>query len=87
MPLGQAVHHDLSQERRIGLVYPSYWFNAPRAMTELLPRLQLPKETEETRKRYLHTITHDDGQTAAQIYSEWVPHTVQMVALDLASRV
>ena len=44
MPLSQAVHQDLSRERRIGLVYPSYWFNAPRAVTELLPRLQLPKE-------------------------------------------
>ena len=39
MPLSQAVHQDLSRERRIGLVYPSYWFNAPRAVTELLPRL------------------------------------------------
>lgn len=44
MPLSQAVHHALSQERRIGLVYPSYWFNAPRAVTEILPRLQLSKE-------------------------------------------
>lgn len=44
MPLREAVQADLSQERRIGLVYPSYWFNAPRAVTELLPRLQLTKE-------------------------------------------
>lgn len=44
MPLGLAVKHDLSQERRIGLVFPCYWFNAPRAVTDLLSRLQLPKE-------------------------------------------
>lgn len=44
MPLNLAVKHDLSQERRIGLVFPCYWFNAPRAVTELVPRLQLPKD-------------------------------------------
>lgn len=44
MPLNLAVKHDLSQEKQIGLVFPCYWFNAPRAVTELLPRLQLPKE-------------------------------------------
>ena len=44
MPLNLAVKRDLSQEMRIGLVFPCYWFNAPRAVTELLPRLQLPKD-------------------------------------------
>ena len=44
MTLSRAVARDLSQERRIGLVFPCYWFNAPRAVTELLPRLQLPKD-------------------------------------------
>ena len=44
MPLNLAVKRDLSQERRIGLVFPCYWFNAPRAVTELVPRLQLPKD-------------------------------------------
>ena len=44
MPLSRAVNRDLSQERRIGLVFPCYWFNAPRAVTELVPRLQLPKD-------------------------------------------
>ena len=44
MPLGLAVKHDLSQERRIGFVFPCYWFNAPRAVTELVPRLRLPKD-------------------------------------------
>lgn len=44
MPLNLAVKRDLSQERRIGLVFPCYWFNAPRAVTELVPRLPLPKD-------------------------------------------
>ena len=44
MPLSRAVARDLSQERRIGLVFPCYWFNTPRAVTELVPRLQLPKD-------------------------------------------
>lgn len=40
----EAVNHDLTQEKRIGFVYPCYWFNAPNAVKELLPRLQLPRE-------------------------------------------
>ena len=44
MPLNLAVKRDLSQERRIGLVFPCYWFNAPCAVTELVSRLQLPKD-------------------------------------------
>lgn len=44
MPLSLAVTSDLSQERRIGLVFPCYWFNAPRAVVEWVSRLQLSKE-------------------------------------------
>lgn len=44
MPLTQAVNLDLSQEQRIGLVFPCYWFNAPRAVTELVPCLKLNKQ-------------------------------------------
>lgn len=54
----------------------------------LLCRLrQLPSKTEETYNRYLHTITRGDGQTAAQIYSEWAPRTIQVDASELAPRV
>ncbi len=35
MPLNRAVTQDLSHERRVGLVFPCYWFNAPRAVTDL----------------------------------------------------
>ena len=44
MPLNLAVKRDLSQERRIGFVFPCYWFNAPRAVTDLLSRLRLPND-------------------------------------------
>lgn len=70
MPLSQAVHQDLSRERRIGLVYPSYWFNAPRAVTELLPRLQLPKEA------YVFIVIPCGAQVGDSI------HTVQKLLAD-----
>lgn len=44
MSLNRAVTQDLSHERRVGLVFPCYWFNAPRAITELVPRLRLSEE-------------------------------------------
>lgn len=44
MSLNRAVTQDLSHERRVGLVFPCYWFNAPRAVTELVPRLRLSEE-------------------------------------------
>ena len=44
MPLNRAVTQDLSHEQRVGLVFPCYWFNAPRAVTELVPRLRLSEE-------------------------------------------
>ena len=70
MPLREAVQADLSQERRIGLVYPSYWFNAPRAVTELLPRLQLPKEA------YVFIVIPCGAQAGNAI------HTVQKLLVD-----
>ena len=44
----------------------------------------LPNQTEEKCYRYLHTINRNDGQTAAQVYSEWVPRTGQ---IDVAAHV
>ena len=32
-------------------------------------------EDDETVYRYLNTISRNDGETAAQVYSEWVPRT------------
>ena len=43
----------------------------------LLCRLHLlPNEQSDGLYKYLHTLTRSDGQTAAQVYSEWVPRTL-----------
>ena len=41
MPLTEAVRKDLTAEKHIGLVYPSYDFNAPPAVRNLVPRLKI----------------------------------------------
>ena len=41
MPLVDALQADLTNEARIGLVFPTYDFNLPPAVRELLPRLSI----------------------------------------------
>ncbi len=41
MPLTEAVRQDLTSERRIGLIYPSYDFNMPPAVRNLVPQLKI----------------------------------------------
>ncbi|MBQ9297325.1 MAG: EFR1 family ferrodoxin [Paludibacteraceae bacterium] len=41
MPLVEAVRQDLTNEKRIGLVYPSYDFNTPPAVRNIVPRLKI----------------------------------------------
>ena len=41
MPLTQAVQLDLTGEKRIGLVFPTYDFNLPPALPQLLSRLNI----------------------------------------------
>ena len=41
MSLGEAVKTNFTSEQTIGLVYPSYDFNAPKAVRRLLPRLKI----------------------------------------------
>lgn len=41
MPLRKAVAKDLTSEKRIGLVYPTYLRDAPIAVKELVPQLQI----------------------------------------------
>ena len=41
MTLTEAVQQDLTAEKRIGLVYPSYDFNMPPAVRLLLPQLKI----------------------------------------------
>ncbi len=42
--LYDAVDKDLTQEKRIGLVYPTYMLDAPIAVRELIPKLKLPRD-------------------------------------------
>lgn len=44
MPLVKAVSTDLQAEKRIGLIYPSYDFNMPPAVRNLVPRLKFGKQ-------------------------------------------
>ena len=41
MPLVDAVEVDLTSEKRIGLVFPTYDFNMPPAVRNLIPKLQM----------------------------------------------
>lgn len=50
-PLGEqvismydALTADLSGEKRIGLVFPTYWLDAPLAVKALIPRIVFPKD-------------------------------------------
>lgn len=44
LPLTEAVQRDLTSEKRIGLVYPSYDFNMPPAVRNLVSRLKISAE-------------------------------------------
>jgi flavodoxin len=41
MPLTEAAEMDLTAEKRIGLVFPTYDFNLPPAMPEMVSRLNI----------------------------------------------
>ena len=56
-----------------------YWFKETFLGDTLLCRLNmLPCDTAEPVYHYLHSITRNDSETAAQIYSEWIPRTEQI---------
>ena len=44
LPLTEAVQQDLTNEKRIGLVFPTYNLDAPIAVTQLIPRIRFPKD-------------------------------------------
>ena len=50
MPLIEAVQQDLTSEKRIGLVFPTYDFNLPPAMPEMISRLKISP------KSYVFTV-------------------------------
>ena len=47
----------------------------------------MPNDAADGVYRYLHTINRADGETAAQVYSEWVPRTVVADVSEQAQRV
>ena len=51
MPLNDAVRTDLTNEQRIGLVFPTYDFNMPPAVRNMIPRLKISP------KAYVFAIT------------------------------
>ena len=56
-----------------------HWLKETFLGDTLLCRLALlPNENEEQVYHYLHTISCNDAETAAQIYSEWIPRTEQI---------
>ena len=63
MPLTEAVRADLTSEGRIGLVYPSYDFNAPPAVRSLVPRLRINKQA------YVFIIIPCGAQAGNSIWS------------------
>lgn len=50
MPLVEAVNVDLTKEKRIGLIFPTYDFNLPPAMPEMISRLEISP------KSYVFTV-------------------------------
>ncbi len=45
MPLIEAVQQDLTNEKRIGLVFPTYDFNLPPAMPDMISRLKISPQS------------------------------------------
>ena len=56
-----------------------HWLKESFLGDTLTSRLSLlPNEADETVYHYLHTISRNDAETAAQVYSEWIPRTEQI---------
>ena len=58
-----AVEKDLSAEKRIGLVFPTYMLDAPIAVRNLVPKLKLPKDT------YIFVVITCGAQTNNAIWT------------------
>ena len=63
MPLIDAAQKDLTGEKRIGLVYPSYDFNAPPAVRNLVPRLKISADA------YVFIVVPCGAQAGNSIWS------------------
>jgi len=63
MPLTEAVGQDLTCEKRVGLVFPTYDFNIPPAVRELLPRLTLSPRS------YVFAVISCGGQVGNSVWA------------------
>ena len=63
MPMAEAAECDLRAENSVGLVYPSYDFNTPPAVRELIPRLKLSREA------YIFIVITCGAQTGNSIWT------------------
>ena len=63
LPLTEAVQQDLTNEQRIGLVFPTYDFNMPPAVRTLVPRLKISKEA------YVFAVTTCGAQAGNSLWT------------------
>ena len=63
LPLTEAVQQDLTNEKRIGLVFPTYDFNMPPAVRTLMPQLRISP------KAYVFAIITCGGQVGNTIWT------------------
>ena len=63
MPLVEAVNQDLTNEKRIGLVLPTYDFNMPLAVRTLVPQLRISP------KAYVFAVITCGGQVGNTIWT------------------
>ena len=63
LPLTEAVQQDLTNEKRIGLVFPTYDFNMPPAVRTLVPRLKISKEA------YVFAVTTCGAQAGNSLWT------------------
>ena len=63
LPLTEAVQQDLTNEQRIGLVFPTYDFNMPPAVRTLVPQLRISS------KAYVFAVITCGGQVGNTIWT------------------
>ena len=63
LPLNEAVQQDLTNEQRIGLVFPTYDFNMPPAVRTLVPQLRISP------KSYVFAVITCGGQAGNCVWT------------------
>lgn len=76
MAMAEAAGYDLRAEKCVGLVYPSYDFNTPPAVRDLIPRLQL------SQKAYIFIVITCGAQVGNSIWT--VRRLLKRQGIDVA---